>query len=47
MIRVESLCHKCENFDISDNECRAGQYIETVGLYIPEVVAECEDFKEK
>ena len=46
MIREESLCHKCKNFDIGDNECKAGQYIEDVGLYAPEVVAECEDFEE-
>ena len=46
MIRVESLCYKCKNFDIGDNECKAGQYIKTVGLYVPEVVAECEDFEE-
>ena len=46
MITVKSLCHSCKNFDIWDNECRAHQNIRLVGLYVPEVVAECENYEE-
>lgn len=42
---VEHLCRKCIHFDMGDNECNAGHFLNSLGEY--EVVGECEDFSDK
>ena len=41
---VEHLCPKCIHFDMCDNECSEGHFLNSLGEY--EVVGECEDFSD-